>query len=247
MIPLTLQQNLYCIDLSCYGVPSPLIFRKYLIYQEEQNGPIEKVIIRDKKLGRRSFRVGYGVKFTSGRKYFATHGEDPMARIFYSHIALRPSCYECPFKTIGRISDLTLGDCWYPDFFIKGFNDKYGITMILQHSEKGNWLLKEARSLKLFTCEPEKLIKVNGGMLFKSSPIPENRGKFWEAVQSGMDFQNLADKFSPAHRDTMRYKIMRELKEIGVIPQLLQRKKREKEVQRRCKLIIDSYARIKYE
>ncbi len=246
MISVRLHEKLYCIDLSCYGVPSPTVFDKYLEFQKKAHGDIERVIMRDKKLYKNSFRVGYGMSFRDGTHYFAPHGEDPMARIFYSHIALRPICYECPFKTVSRISDITLGDCWYADEFIPNFKDKYGVTMILQHSDKGYQLIQQADSLKKLECDTEKLIKVNGGMIFRSSPKHPMREDFFVAFNDGMPFVELADKFAPVHRDGIKYKINLILKELGLLPFLLQAKKREKEIKRRCSQTINDSALRRY-
>lgn len=102
--------KLYCVDLICYGVPSPKVFSKYLEYMSSKYGPIKKVIVRDKQIKKNRYQMGYGMEFADGYKYFSKHNFDPMARIFYGKIASRPICYQCPYKTFWRISDLTVGD-----------------------------------------------------------------------------------------------------------------------------------------
>lgn len=237
------KSNLYCIDLVCYGVPSPMIFKKYLNYQENKYGKIEKVIIRDKKIYKSSFRVGYGMLFENGYKYFEPHGIDPMARLFYGYYCLRPICYNCPFKTIKRNSDLTLGDCWYPEYFIKGFKDKYGITMVLSHSLKGSELLSNCESLITTKVDTEKVVKINGGKLFNSAPKPNDRTAFFEDVKNNKDINELANKYTPIKKDSIGYKIKFLLRDNNLIPKKLDEKMRSKNISKRLKMEIPDSAK----
>ena len=41
-------ENLYCMDIICHAVPSPLIYRRYLQWQEERYGKINEIDFRNK-------------------------------------------------------------------------------------------------------------------------------------------------------------------------------------------------------
>ena len=232
-IPSKLQEELYCIDLVCHGVPSPKVFQRYLNYQKKTNGDIDEIIIRDKKIYKRSYRTGYGIKFKNGLYYFGTHDKDPMARLFFSDLCSRPICYKCPFKTIGRISDLTLGDCLFAHHFIKDFDDKYGITLAIVQSNKGKALLNTATSLELFKVNTEEAIKINGGMIFESVKEPKNRNYLFEMLDENDDFGVLADNFKPSKRESALAKIKALMVNKAFIPKRIIYKKKQKEIDRR--------------
>ena len=247
-IPAKLQDNLYCTDFSCYGVPSPKVFKKYIDYQNTKHGGINKIIIRDKKIMKRSFRVGYGILFNDGYKYFAPHGVDPMARTFFSNMCIRPSCYDCSFKTIGRISDITLGDCWYSDYFIKDFKDKYGITMVLVQSSKGKSILDLTDNLEKTSVDTEKIVKINGGMIFDNPRINEKRDEFFADINSNTDnnFDEIVSKYVAEKNDSFKYKLLTFLKENSLLPKKIRNKMRYKEINKRLNKKIPEEAKEKY-
>ena len=45
-------ENLFTVDLICHGVPSPMVWQKYLEYRKKKDGCMpEKITFRDKRLG----------------------------------------------------------------------------------------------------------------------------------------------------------------------------------------------------
>lgn len=227
-------EKLYCIDVICYGVPSPKIFCRYLEFMSQKYGHINKVIVRDKEIKRKRFQMGYGILFQSGFKYFARHSIDPMARIFYGKIASRPICYKCPYKTIWRISDLTIGDCWYGSEFIPGYVDRYGITLALCQSDKGMKLLINNKYIVKYEVPTEEIAKVNGGMLYSSCQKPNNREQFFLDAFS-MEFGLLADKYFPIKREAFKSRIRRWLIDLGLLPEVINHKVRQKNIQNMIK------------
>lgn len=223
--------KLYCVDLICYGVPSPKVFSKYLEYMSSKYGAIKNVIVRDKQLKRNRYQMGYGIEFNSGYKYFSKHSVDPMARIFYGKIASRPVCYECPYKTLWRVSDLTVGDCWYGSEFIPGFTDKYGITLVICQSDKGSRLLLECADLVKYEVPTEDIAKVNGGMLYSSCEKPRKREEFFDKLDK-YDFSELADYFYPVQKESKKSIIRSFLSDSGLLPGFINHLYRKKKVEK---------------
>lgn len=58
-------------------------------------------------------------------------------KVFYNCCALRPSCYECPYATTGRKTDITIGDFWHIEETIPDFYDKNGNSLFLIHTDQG--------------------------------------------------------------------------------------------------------------
>ncbi len=199
--------KLYCIDLSCHGVPSPKLLKEYLEYQKDKhNSEIIDFRMRDKWLLKGAYAQGFGIDFESGEHYFESHKKDLFGRCFWGEISSRPSCYECPFKTVWRISDITMGDCWFFDRFVKQENDTLGVTMMLVQSEKGHELLNECSSLVYYDVDAEELIKTNGGMIFSSAVKHPARDNFFNGLGK-IPFEEHVKSFFPDRQESYKEKL----------------------------------------
>lgn len=56
-------------------------------------------------------------------------------RFFYD-IYLRPSCYNCNFKGIERVSDVTVANFWRIENILPKMDDDKGTSLIVVHSWK---------------------------------------------------------------------------------------------------------------
>ena len=104
-------QKLLTADVVCHGVPSPLVFKKYILYIE--NKYHKKVIsfqFRNKKYGwaRPSIAVG----FEDGTSKTWSVIKDIYYEAFNYSLLQRPACFECKYATSQRVGDFTLGDFW---------------------------------------------------------------------------------------------------------------------------------------
>ena len=105
-------ENLILVDIMCHSVPSPLYFEKYKEY------------ILNKMKAKKIFNINFRDKSKYGYKYSmmtvetdnGTYSEgidtDPYLRAFFKDYSVRPSCYNCKFKTQKRVSDITIWDCF---------------------------------------------------------------------------------------------------------------------------------------
>lgn len=98
--------NLFCVDIVCHGVPSKKVWDAYLRWQEQKNhSKISSVDFRNKK--------DFGWHDHVETLYFE-NGKSTSSRVFkeffYGHTVLRPSCYECPYKSVMHPGDITIAD-----------------------------------------------------------------------------------------------------------------------------------------
>lgn len=133
--------NLFCVDILCHGVPSPLYFKKYVDYlQKKHNGRLTKIEFRNKD------KRGWGAEH---RTYYeiekggTVKGHRPFLPAYFSAffwgINLRESCYHCKFTGINRVSDITIGDFWGSwNYFKKMFTE--GISIASINTDKGREL-----------------------------------------------------------------------------------------------------------
>lgn len=168
--------NLICIDIVCHGVPSPVVWDKYLRWQEHKNhGKVVKVDFRNKK--------DFGWKdhvetiwFDNGKNV-----SSPIFKnLFYGHMALRPSCYECPYKSIMHPGDITIADYWGIEKAAPEFDDNKGVSLVLVNNEKADSIFENVKiELKWKSTRIEDSMQPP---LKAPFPKPEGREQFWNDV-----------------------------------------------------------------
>lgn len=186
--------KLILVDVVCHGIPSPLIWNKYLEYQDVKNSRPDNIRFRDKFYG---YKYSTMSMVKDGKNlYHAGSQLDPMLRAFFSDTCDRPSCYECPFKKRYRVSDLTIWDCFSVYDFDKQMDDDKGTTRVLCHSEKGKAVIAEIQ--RLVKCKEVKAERLVAGVkeMTESVKVNPKRQEFMAdaAVLSGKD---LFDKYYP--------------------------------------------------
>lgn len=190
-------EKLILVDVVCHGIPSPLIWNKYLEYQKQTFPKPDNIRFRDKF---------YGYKYSTmsiiedGKNvYHAGSQLDPMLRAFFTDICDRPSCYACPFKKRYRISDFTIWDCFSVYDFDKKLDDDKGTTRVLCHSQKAESMMQEV--MKLAKCEEVPADKLVSGVkeMFESVPMSPRRVAFMEDAER-MPGTELFKKYYPVTR-----------------------------------------------
>lgn len=142
-------ENLITVDIMCHSVPSPLFFEKYKEYilEKMKAKEILNIDFRDKR------RYGYKYSMmtieTDNGIYSQGIDTDPYLRAFFGDYSVRPSCYNCRFKTQNRVSDITMWDCFNINEIDKSFDDDKGTSRILIQSKKGENILNELKDIKL--------------------------------------------------------------------------------------------------
>lgn len=130
--------NLLTVEILCHGVPSPLVWQRYLEIKKKEYGDkeISAISFRDKRDGWSDYNVV--IDFQDGQKYVVSHKKDPYFKGFIKNIYLRPSCYACKCKNGRSFSDIAIADFWCINAVLPGYNDKYGTSMVLVNSQKGH-------------------------------------------------------------------------------------------------------------
>ncbi len=180
--------QLICVDLVCHGVPSQLVWQKYLQWQENRIGSkIKSIDFRNKqdfgwKSHVESLFMEDGKQVDS--KVFAT--------IFGTGVSMRPSCYHCPYKDVMHPGDITIADFWGIDQAVPGFNDNKGVSLVLVNNEAGANLLDKVRDRLLI--HETRLEDSMQPRLRSPFPMPANRDKFWQDFHR-LDFDSIAKKY----------------------------------------------------
>lgn len=173
--------NLITQDIVCHGVPSPLVWEKY-VEAHKKNSKIKKISFRDKKYGWHYFSV---VIKKDRKAYRKRLDEDWYMRLFLDNTILRPICHECPMKKEGSCADITLADCWNPTTVTNIKDDDKGLSLVNIHSTKGNDIWEAlCKSGHVVTEKLDDNIALKSqSAIEKSAPINPKRHVFFEALQ----------------------------------------------------------------
>lgn len=167
-------EKLITVDILCHGVPSPIVWKEYLKWQERvNNSKIVKVDFRNKK----DFGWEKHIEtcfFEDGSHY----NSRVYTNLFYNHNILRPCCYECNFKTYIHPGDITLGDFWEIKKIDPEFNDDKGVSLVLINDSRGKKIFDEIKC-KLIYREYDYVKTFRKSMLM-SYPKPVTRERFWD-------------------------------------------------------------------
>lgn len=139
-------EKLVLVDVVCYGIPSPGVFKDYMQWKQQKiGGKFKKVLFREKILSYNytSFSI---YNEDSGKDYHKGVECEQFMRSFFSNINVRPSCYDCKFKKQYRVSDFTIWDCYDVKAFSRNLDDK-GTNRVLVHTKKGERILNDVKPL----------------------------------------------------------------------------------------------------
>ena len=167
-------ENLFCIDIVCHGVPSPRVLRDYLAWQQGRLGEeIADIDFRNKKYG----WAGHVETVTgkSGRQ----KDSFVYSQLFYQHRVLRPCCFVCPYKGLAHPGDLTIGDYWGIEHALPGFSDNRGVSLVLANTKKGQAILQRCVDNGSIECRATDIEKSMQPPLKKPFSRPADRDTFF--------------------------------------------------------------------
>lgn len=197
--------NLYTQDLICHGVPSPMVWGKYVGEREKAAASkTQRMNFRYKKYSWNSYAVLF--EFSNNTAYEKHHQDDAFMRVFLSNACLRPSCHTCSFKTIARQSDMTLADFWGIQNVLPEMDDDKGTSLLLVHSAKGEQLFEQVSKGITEKEVPLEVVERYNSAVSSSASCHKNRNQFLKSVQ-----KNSVEKMARRYCKTslvMRAKIM---------------------------------------
>ena len=180
--------NLYTQDIVCHGVPSPLVWKKYLEYKKFP----KQINFRNKEqTGWTNYQVQY--KYENNEE-LVEHKKDLYMKLFLKNLDLRESCYSCGFKKIIRNSDITIADFWGINTVNSEFNDEKGISAIIINSDKGLEIFNQIKSKIEFIKEDIKNIIKFNSCICNSVSYNEKRKDFFLDIEEN-DFEFIIKKY----------------------------------------------------
>ena len=171
-------ENLTTCDLVCHGVPSPGVWEDTARYIERRKGKgLQAVRFRNKITGWKDshFTAVYDDGSVDSAPLFRTE----YGRAFGRALFLRPSCYRCPYASMTRPGDFTLGDFWglRPDELPE--QQEKGVSLLLVNTAHGSHLFDQL-PLSRQAFPVERAIAGNPRLVSPTS-CPPDRASFFAA------------------------------------------------------------------
>lgn len=194
--------NLTIVDFLCRATNSPKAYRKYLEYLEDvYGGKIVSIKAKNKDHGWRS--LARKVVFDNGKVYYGEGHEDPYRRGYHLNYFERPCCYDCKFKGIPRIADISLADFWGIETVDRSLDGNIGTSMIMINTEKGQKFFDGVKSkMELKEFDSQRAFRGNYSVIMGDcchEPKGYDRAQMFQDMDE-MRFDKLADKYFPYHQ-----------------------------------------------
>lgn len=211
------EDNFILLDFYCHGVPSMLMWRKYVTWAEEQVGKLTYVSWRNKFVGcydswRMSIdgdNIGEKVDWhdsynllLKGDKIFLSSRlsqGDMFYRLFLSDSCLGKACYEhCKFKYANSSADIRIGDLWGNTYE----ENENGVSAVIAFTEKGDEVLRQCNST--FIAHPFEVV-AEGQM--KTCPnVPSYSKDIWKILRNENSRISQAISIIDRYERAMRWK-----------------------------------------
>ena len=143
------------MDFVCGNINSPKLFKKYVESLEVRYGA--------RMLSYHPKNKGYGgwhnfafkATFANGKEYVRNRTKDAFTRCFIgTHIGSRPCCFECKFKKLPRVADITIGDFWGIENVDPDWDSPMGTSLVLLNNNKGRAFYKSLGDSVASNAEP---------------------------------------------------------------------------------------------
>ncbi len=188
--------KLIAVDVVCKSVPSPLVFQKYVEYKKLEEGHISDVVFRDKKRGFLYCTMAHYLSHDDRKNakdiYMRGSESDEWLRLFLSGKISRRSCISCPYQTMDRVGDFTLGDIWETGH--TELDDNKGSTLMHVWTEKGKALLEDIKPN--IRCVEYPIEKSRGANRINTLQLKPDRDQLFEDA-ANLDSKVFFERYAP--------------------------------------------------
>ncbi len=200
-------KNLYICDLICHGTPDERVWKQYIEFiNKKYKSEVDKYIFRYKGVGWRENNIF--IRLKDGRKIINSFVIRSYANLFSKNLIITKGCFNCQFKNLKRVGDITIGDCWGIENINKNFDDNKGVSLVIVNSTKGHQLFSKIKNnINFIEVEKEKCLQKN---LVEITELPKEYEQFWKDFNK-KGYKYIAKKYSYYG---IKNRIMIKLKEI---------------------------------
>lgn len=195
--------NLYCCDFICRGYTSQEYHARRVEYLENKyKSSINSIQYKNKDQGWTHF--GTKFHFNNGKTLYLNRNEDPYELMFQiNDYNTRPSCYDCKYRSMPRLTDITVGDFWT----IQGVSDDdldNGISAVFTFNDKGQKLIDNIKNqIVLEERKIDEVSKGNYALLHQIKKPSASSDQFFTDMKN-MDFGKFESKYGSRNIIRMR-------------------------------------------
>ena len=174
--------HLITLSVLCHGVPSPLLWSRYLTEEESRTGKrICTVNFRDESTGWHDYRLC--LTDEDGTQRRIPPMKSAYLHAFNKNLSLRPSCSNCSFKGASNSADLILGDFWGISEACPAMEHEKGVSLVLIRTEKGRQLWHQLADRVRTESVPWELAVRKNTMAVASAPASPHRQTFFHELE----------------------------------------------------------------
>lgn len=180
--------ELLVVDVVCAGVPSPLVWRRYLAEEAAAQGlaSVAGVNFRHKVRRPDGYAYYFRLSLTDGGGREHVVGDSEYMSAIGAGAHLRPICHVCPFKECRGGSDVTLGDYWGLERLHPALDRGRDTSLVMTHTAAGEAALRRLTAAGLVEASAtdyEETREVNS--VARCSPRHPRRDKLFAALAKG--------------------------------------------------------------
>lgn len=157
-----IEENFVLLDFFCHGVPSMLMWKKYMKSVEKKIGKCQKISWRNKKFGWHDSWAICSFNENDEANYLSLWSKgDLFYKMFLSDMCLGKACYnKCKYKGDRSSADVRVGDLWGNKYR----SNNFGVSGVMVFTNTGKSIIKQLNDCTLVS---EKLDIVMDGQIKK--------------------------------------------------------------------------------
>ncbi|MBI9014111.1 MAG: Coenzyme F420 hydrogenase/dehydrogenase, beta subunit C-terminal domain [Clostridiales bacterium] len=170
--------NLATFDFICRGTNSPKAYSRFLEMLElKYKSPVYNIWFKNKTYGWNRFSTR--IEFENGKLYNRDRYHDLFMRGYIEeNLYMRSCCFNCKYKNLPRVSNITLADFWGVGDYYSYLDDDKGTSLILINNEIGDMLFDKIKK-NVFSQEMKLAHALKGNVsIFNSAEENANSKKF---------------------------------------------------------------------
>lgn len=197
--------NLITVDLICHGVAPVKLFEDNICSLSKQFGKVTHFVFRGNRI-----KGAFCATFVARNRLVHLKSQFiPYYYTFLNGYTYRESCYHCPYATVERTGDITIGDYWgvkdYHATDIKKFNrDNWSCVLI--NTKKGEFFWQKTSDDLILIPSKIDYVLANNHQLTAPSSKPLKRDEFLEAYRNG-GYRSFEQKYSQMWGGMWKYRI----------------------------------------
>lgn len=205
-------KTLLTMDVVCYGVPSPGLFRAFLdTIERRMSAKVIDYRFRDKHKNGWSHTTIIRMLDEKG-KMLQFEEEDyskiPYYRMFGSRNCFRRECYNCYYNTTERIADFTTGNFWGIETMTNEFDTRNGVSMVLLNTDFAGIIFEKISDrFQIVDMTLDQAVRANDALVH-TCKYPKER----DAIYTCYARQGFDTMFPKYYVDTPVQKIKRKSK-----------------------------------